>query len=588
MNVAILFAPSICLPNQMYFSLPTLAGSLVRAGHLPQVADLNLLAADLFLTEERTHRYLALARGMVERDRKNGHRDSADRLEGTLRVMEEKILRGPEAKAILRDRERFYDKEAFRFAFWNVVDCLAFYYQLNPIISPHRDTFGRDMIEHQRADHWTPLEDLYEERLLDCVLERSPDLIGISTAFPEQACESVRLARKLKKRRPDLHIVMGGPLITQHRQKWLDDADLLQWCDSVCIGDGERTIVELADALEGKRGLDQVTNLVWRDSRGVTRSNNAEPLLEAMDDLPTPDFSSFDMNTYFTPRPIYPLMTSRGCYWGKCTFCSIGWRENFRQASKEKIKNDVVDLARRYGARYIQLQDSSIPPRAARDLAHVIRDEKLDTFWVSGMKFEKMLLDPAYAQDLAAGGCKSLLLGFESATQRVLDLMDKGFRIDDVPAMLRNLRSAGISAELLWFVGFPSETRAEALKTIKYLYEKKDLFGLAAFVSMYQLHPDTIVYDRPADFGVTIKSVINAECDYVAEAGMQIDELRFLNQALSSTNNRTLVCNSSHLPHLVERGISLRGLERPLVCPPEVLEFCREEGEAIPAGLTVS
>jgi anaerobic magnesium-protoporphyrin IX monomethyl ester cyclase len=571
MRVSVVFPPSICLPNQMYFSLPILAGALVRAGHEPRICELNLAAADMLLTPERTDRYLTLAR------RRAGSRaestDSAA-LGAMLDAMEPKLRRGPDAKAALRDSVRFFEKAAFRDSFWNVVDCLGFYYQLNPIISPHRDAFADDMIEHQRADAWTPLEDLYQEGLLDEVLSGSPGLIGISLAFPEQAAEALRLARRIRDRRSGAHVCIGGPLVTQHAAKWLADGFLLDYCDSVCVGDGETTIVELADALEGSGGLDAVTNLVWRDTHGVVQRNTPEPHLESMDELPVPDFDSFDMRRFFTPRPIYPLMTSRGCYWGRCTFCSIGWRENFRQAGPAKIKADVTDLARRYGARYVQLQDSSIPPRGALHLARAIREEGLETYWVSGMKFERVLLDPAYARELAAGGCRSLLLGFESANQQVLDRMDKGYDLEDTPAMLENLRSAGISAELLWFIGFPRETRGEALRTIRWLYERKHLFGLAAFVSEYLLHPDTIVFDRPKEFGVTIKSVINDQCDYEVDAGMGLEDLRFIKRALGSTNNRTLVCNSSHLPHLVEGGLDLRGLERQLVVPPEVVAYC--------------
>lgn len=577
MRVALVFPPSLCLPNVLYHALPVLAGALRRAGHEPRIHDLNLAAADLFLTEERVERYLGMGRTRVLQLRRSERpelaSDTADLLERNLDAAEPALRFGPEAKAILRDPVRFFEPPAFKRAFWTVVDALAFQNQLDPILSPHRPTFARDLVDYQEQDPWTPLVDLYAEALLSEALEGDPGLVAITIAFPEQACEAVRFARRVRALQPGVRIAFGGPLVTAFAERWLEGDLLLRYGDYVCIGDGEDTIALLADAIARGGDLAAIPNLAYRDPRGTVRRPAGPPRLTRMDDVPVPDFSGADMQRGFTPRPIYPLMLSRGCYWGRCTFCSIGWRENYRVASPEKIAADARDLALSQGARYVQLQDSSLPPRAALELAAAVREDFPVLRWVAGMKFEKHLLDPGFAAALHAGGCRSLLLGFESATQRLVDAMDKGFQVGDVPAMLDNLRVAGISAELLWFVGFPSETRQEALDTVRWLAERRDRFGLSAFVSEYQLHPDTIIHDRPADFGLTVTGQDNGVCSYRAESGMQIDELAALKSELQSSNNRTLVCNASHLPHVVESGLDLSRIARPLEVTQRVLEF---------------
>jgi hypothetical protein len=578
MRVAIVFPPSLCLPNQLYFSLPVLAGALKQAGHQPQITDLNLMAADRFLDEDRTQRIFRQACEQVISLFKNGLKDQANALTNSLDLMESTLLQGPRSKGVLRDPDRFYDQTQFRESFWNVVDCLGFFYQLDPVYTPYRDTFVRDMVSYQTVDPWTPLQDLYEDDLLDAVLGRDPEMLALSVAFPEQSAEALRFARRVRARAPHIHIALGGPLITSHQQKWLVDDWVFDYVDTVCVGDGEHTIAQLADALEGRGGLEDVQNLIWRDGRGKVHRNDEQPQLVRFDEIPLPDFDSADMSLSLLPEPIWPLMLSRGCYWGRCTFCQIGWRENYRQAAEDKIRTDIVDLVKRYGARYVQLQDSSIPPAAARALSQAIQDEGLDVTWVSGMKFESCHLDKSYCQHLADGGCRSLLMGFETANQRLLDLMDKGVRIDDVPTMLRNLRESGISSEMLWFTGFPSETRAESLHTMRFLEEHKHSYGLSAFVAEYQLHPDTIIYDRPADFDVTILAEENGSCHYTTTSGMQQDELEFLERAMAGSNNRTLVCNGSHLPHVAEKGIPYVGLARELLVPEEVREFCERRG----------
>ena len=562
MRATIVFPPSICLPNQMYYSLPMLAGALRRGGHDARVVDLNLLAADLLLTDERADRYLELGRGQVERLKRAGDVAGWRFLDDSLRRVESDVRRSPESKAVLRDPERYFEPTRFRNAFWNVVEALGFFYQLDPIISPHRDRFAADMIEHQRRDPWSVMTDLVDERLLDEVLDGDPGMVGISLAFPEQAVEAVRLARRVKTRSKGVHVCLGGPLVSLYPDKWLGDGWIFDFVDSVCIGDGETTIVELCDAIADDVSLDGVTNLATRDRHGRVRRPD-ETNLSAMDDLPLPDFDSFDMSTYFTPRPIYPFMTSRGCYWGRCTFCSIGWRENFRMASVEKIETDLAHLTSRYGARYLQVNDSSLPPRSARRLADAVAASGRSVDWVAGMKFDRALLDADYCRSLRRGGARSLMLGFESASQRVIDRMDKGFQVEQVPRMLANLREAGISAELLWFVGFPGEQPREALDTTRFLHSHRHLFGLSAFVSEYQLHPDTMIYERPREFGVTVTGQHNGVCSYRVDSGLQMDDLVELKRELDPTNNRTLICNGSHLLHLAETGLDLSRLARP-------------------------
>lgn len=246
-------------------------------------------------------------------------------------------------------------------------------------------------------------------------------------------------------------------------------------------------------------------------------------------------------------------------------------------ASEAKIRAEVLEVAQRYGGRLVQLQDSSVPPKAAKLLSGVIRDEGLEVYWTSSMKFETCIKDRDYCLHLGGdGGCRSLHMGFESSDQRLLDLMDKGYDIADLPLMLRNLRDAGISAELLWFIGFPTQTRRDVLDTAMYLYDHRDLFGLTSFVGDYFLHPDTEVFERPQDFGVTVTGLDNDHCIYVVSEGISQEEAQQLKRMLSSNNNRTLICNGSHLPHIAITG-NVAGLERAINVPPEVIEFCTAE-----------
>lgn len=574
MRVSIVFPVSLCLPNQLYYSLPALAGALKRAGHSARAVDLNMMAADMLLTKTRSERVYGIARDSIQNSRKIGNIATADAVERMLKVNEECVFGGEENKHILRDPVRNFIQPLFKKAFWEVVDALAFFYQLDPIISPFRENFGRDILNHDKTVGWSPLVDLYDEAMLDEVLRGKPRLVGVSVAFPEQAYESIRLAKLIKKRDPGIHICFGGPLIALHPNKWLENDWLLQFADSACIGDGETAIVELCEALEGKRAMENVRNLIFKQSNGAVHRSAGPVYLESMEDLPLPDFGAVDMDLYLTPRPIYPLMTSRGCYWGKCTFCSIGWRENFRMASDKKIREDLLHTVRQFGARYIRYDDSSLPPRGMRAIANVVKEEKLQIGYMAPVKFDKCFLDRDFCKHIGEGGARSFVMGLETMNQEIVDLMDKGFQLTDVPQMIRNLRDAGVSAELLWFIGFPGQTKKDVIDTARYLYNNREEFGLTAFVGDYILHPDTEVFAHPEKFGVTIFGRTNDTCHYVVDRGLQPWEAQELKSMLACNNNRTLVCNCGHLPHLVEGGLDMRGLERPMAIPDGVVDYC--------------
>ena len=143
----------------------------------------------------------------------------------------------------------------------------------------------------------------------------------------------------------------------------------------------------------------------------------------------------------------------------------------------------------------------------------------------------------------------------------------------------KKLHLRSIIYELLWFLGFPTETRQEVLRTARYLMDHRPLFGLASFVGSYELHPDTRIHDFPEDYGVTLLGEREGRYLYTVETGMGMEEKDHLTRLFASTENRNLACNGAHLPHLVERGLDLSDIEHPMRIPEEVITFCAKEEE---------
>ena len=195
-------------------------------------------------------------------------------------------------------------------------------------------------------------------------------------------------------------------------------------------------------------------------------------------------------------------LTSRGCYWGRCAFCSHAhlYRGGFRQRSVDDVFEEMEQLSRRFGTVHFYFADESVMPAAARSLALAIKDKGRPYRWFGEIRFEPAV-DAQALEDMAAGGCAMLMFGLESGEQRVLDLMDKGIRAEHAAKILEWCKAAGIRAFVMFFVGFPSETRQEAEATVRFIEASRDRIAQVAFTG-FVLEKRSRVYRQARKYGI--------------------------------------------------------------------------------------
>ena len=164
-----------------------------------------------------------------------------------------------------------------------------------------------------------------------------------------------------------------------------------------------------------------------------------------------------------------------------------------------------------------------------RRVARFVRDSGLDITWQAEARLEKTL-NKEFLQNLAAGGCKQLIFGMESRSQRVLELMRKNNSVENDQRVLDGCFQAGIAVNMQSFVGFPTETREEALQTIAFLLSNEHRIASIGF-GVFTLFEGTPIYKEPALFGLrdvrrAAKDSAFGGCDYTPSAGMDPLEAR--------------------------------------------------------------
>ena len=390
----------------------------------------------------------------------------------------------------------------------------------------HLPTRSADVLEAV----WDRQENLFLpffESVVPDIAAGRPDLVGISINYYCQLVPGITLAALLRRALPGCFIVIGGGLICFFEKHWSALAPFREMADAFIPFEGEYPLLELVRALERELPVQTVP--------GVLSFEGGKPIFAAplpppaVEELPVPDFEGLPVQRYLAPRLILPYLTSRGCYWAKCAFCSHHqlYRGRFRRKSAQQVIGELSELARRYPGAEFYLVDEAIPPATARQVAGWIGNGGPQVRWFGEMRMDA-LLDEHILADLARGGCSLLMFGLESAVPRVLDHMRKGIDPEHAARILRACTHNGIRTFVMFFTGFPTETRAEAEQTVGFVSAHSTCIDHIAFTN-FILEKHSQVFQDPARYGVravktSLEDDLKIYADYEVESGLTTQE----------------------------------------------------------------
>jgi anaerobic magnesium-protoporphyrin IX monomethyl ester cyclase len=519
-KIALIFPPA-CDPTAPYPSVPALAGFLRPQGIDVLSIDANLEGFRSLLRREPLSRLadrIEQRLGNLRRRRSLDHQAQLEllalgRARGEARVVPDGI---DEALAILGRSERFFDPGMYADAVTTVNAALrvisAAHTPLQLDFTSYRSPFALTTPEEMARDA-EPGRDPFDSYLTRDLVPRlrraDVDAIGLSICFPGQMVPAYSFALKLKRALPNVHLVAGGPAITQVLLRLQGPAlrQALGPFDSAVVFEGEHTLLSLCRALdEGRkreRELGHIPNLVLPDVSSGAGYLPGPPAVD-LRSLPAPDFDGLPLGRYLSPQLLLPYDPTRGCYWGRCAFCHYGLTTTGTARYRERAVDTVVEhlraLSVRHGTRYFYLSQDSVAPKTLGRLAEALAASGLDLRWGTDLRPEAHLT-PELCAGLRRGGAVACSLGAESASPRVLRLIDKGISPAVVGKAVRNLAKAGIAAELMCFTDFPTETFDEAIATLRFLEEHAP-YVAAFIVGQFELTHGSRVAREPARFGL--------------------------------------------------------------------------------------
>ncbi|QPJ66734.1 MAG: radical SAM protein [Candidatus Nitrohelix vancouverensis] len=547
MKVLLLFPPD-WLPSEPYLSLPSLTSVLRPAGHDVTQMDVNVEMYDLFFSRDFmktvSERIAFELRHLqhVAGERELNPEESAlrDQLAALTPERIDQIGRDAEtAKAILRS-EDFYEIEKLEWATHCLHETMATislgYYPAQICFPPietdlvYKPFMSSEVLESLDDEQINVYRDVYERLVRPVMQKEKPGVVGISIVQQKQVIPTFTFCKMIKEEFPDTHITIGGNIVTRLRDVIKENEELFQYYDSAVIYEGESAFLQLVDLLDkGESDFSTLPNLIYKTSDGV--QTNKDVSAEDLSQLPPPDFDGLPLEKYFVPRLILPYLATRGCYWGRCTFCDHfqGYVEGFRTKPVAQIVDEIKFLKAKYETRYMHFTDESYPPAHFRKLSQELIRQDVDIAWTTHMRFEESLLDKKVWEEAAQSGCRYLHFGYESGNQRVLKLMDKATQLDAIRTNLKLSSEAGIWNHIMGFFGFPGETKEEAEDSKKFCEENKDYIHSLGFMTFVLGRYSPVAFE-PEKYGVSTYK--NPEWDLAMDYYFTVDQGLSINEAL--------------------------------------------------------
>lgn len=328
-------------------------------------------------------------------------------------------------------------------------------------------------------------------------------VLGISLTYNSQIIPSLLLILLLKQENKNIKIILGGNLVS----RWVDQLDkidfLFDYIDYIIINEGESVLCELLKKLEDDVISDTIPdNIVYK--KGKKLILKISKTHKNINELPTPVFNKWDIKNYYSPVPVLPLLTSRGCYWRKCSFCDHAYiyGNSYYAREKLKLKNDIISLITNYKCTNINFHDESLSVRQMKKIIDITGEINMPINWTSDFRFDKVFIGDILSK-AKLSGLKVAFFGLESINQRVLNIMNKGTYSSDIYDILNTCHNNKIWAHLFFIRGFPTETFKEFEETINFLNVNNNLYQTSGHAD-FTLNKYSPVALSPEKYNITI------------------------------------------------------------------------------------
>ncbi|MCG6534511.1 MAG: B12-binding domain-containing radical SAM protein [Syntrophales bacterium LBB04] len=330
------------------------------------------------------------------------------------------------------------------------------------------------------------------QKELDLALEKTR-IVGL-TCFSSDAYFIKSLVDDIKRKRSDIKIIVGGPHAVLRPEQCARYS-----IDFVAYADGEETVFALIEVVKsGGNNYDRIPGVVYKD--GDRHIKTQKPGIVPYYDMDYELLSERKRNTYSNYMQV---LTGRGCSF-QCTFCyNAICGHKWVGRDIESVVRELSNVVAKYNPRLVYFRDENFFHSKKRILRFIesYRDMKFSFHWRATCRanyFTKGYINEALVKELEDINCETMKFGFESGSQRVLDYLKKGIKIESCKRVVECLSRSKIVGNYSFLIGVPGETVEEyrsTLKMVKFITEtdpKAEIIG----PQFYRIYPGGELYQE--------------------------------------------------------------------------------------------
>lgn len=377
-------------------------------------------------------------------------------------------------------------------------------------------------------------------------------------------------------------IILGGPIITSEPELIFNDLKP----DFGVIGEGEQTIVELLDAIKNNKPLSEVSGILYRDGKNLTKITQERTPVQDLDSLPLPDLQSFGfvekldkthpninfiLNPFDYPR-VYPLLGSRSCPY-QCTFCYHDSR--YRRRSMGNIMNEISLAVKRYKINILLIYDECFAVDKARmaDFCKRINKLRKEIDWE--LKWACQMSPKDVDEEMLAmmydAGCDSISYGFESYSPVVLKSMRKPITPQQIDNAFNWTLKHNVGIQANFIFGDVAETKETAKETLDYW--KKNCKGQVG-LGFIQPYPGSQIYKHCVEKGIIKDKLQFIKDDMNTRLWLNMTD-KMTDKEIMELKNEILNSQSKYTDYVVPKKINKMSkniYQMDVKCP-----FCNKE-----------
>lgn len=314
------------------------------------------------------------------------------------------------------------------------------------------------------------LIDLHVENIMpadaaDRVRHFEPDIVALTSktlGWPAV----IEIAQMVRQAAPRAKIVVGGP----HMSIYAKESMTWDCFDIAVVGDGEETFLEICERVESGSSLEDCLGTVVRKADGEIVQNPPRPLPKDINRYPMTAWDLIPVGDYHCLtllKPFATMVTTRGCPW-HCGYCSQVYSEKLRFRDVGLVVDEMEFLEKNYGVKEIVFFDETFTIGKRRMLKFSQEVQRRGLNVKFNIRARVDTVDRDVVRALKKAGLRSIHMGVEAGTDRVLKIMNKQITREQTARAFRVAREEGIETRGYFMIGYYDATPEDIEETINF------------------------------------------------------------------------------------------------------------------------